>query len=110
MKLRTMAFAGIGEAIHQVRELARYGKSNDEQLAAIIRTVLVTDPQQPQDVYDEMDLSEGYQVIIDQLGDGQRKDVDLTRSVSYTHLRAHETELHLVCRLVDSSIDSSSFG
>ncbi|WP_460381819.1 replication initiation protein, partial [Staphylococcus aureus] len=28
------------------------------------------------------------------------KEVDPTESVSYTHLRAHETTLHLVCRLL----------
>ena len=26
--------------------------------------------------------------------------VDFSNSVSYTHLRAHETSLHLVCRLL----------
>ena len=37
----------------------------------------------------------GFRIVIDRHGDVQRID-----TVSYTHLRAHETELDLVCRLL----------
>src|SRR5678815_2682667 len=30
----------------------------------------------------------------------ENKDHDVTKAVSYTHLRAHETPEHLVCRLL----------
>ncbi|MBY5991696.1 high frequency lysogenization protein HflD [Ferrimonas balearica] len=76
-----MAFAGICLAVHQVRELSRHGRVDDELLASTLETVLITDPEQPADVYAHCDLRPGYQTLSDQLGDGGRKDVDLTRYV-----------------------------
>ncbi|GAA4903745.1 high frequency lysogenization protein HflD [Ferrimonas pelagia] len=78
-RLRIMAFAGICQAVHQVREIARHGQSDTDMLKGSVQSILVTDPQSPEEVFADSDLSEGYQVIVDQLGDSQRKDVDLTR-------------------------------
>ncbi len=79
LQQRTLAFAGICQAIHQVREIARHGRVDEAMLEATVASILNTDPEQPQDVYGDSSLEQGYRVIIDQLGDGQRKDVDLTR-------------------------------
>ncbi|WP_298440286.1 high frequency lysogenization protein HflD [uncultured Ferrimonas sp.] len=79
IELRTMAFAGICQAIHQVRNIARYGSAEESDVRDCINTILVTDPDHPREVYAQGSLEDGYQVVIDQLGDNARKDVDLTR-------------------------------
>ncbi|MBY5920317.1 high frequency lysogenization protein HflD [Ferrimonas balearica] len=76
-----MAFAGLCLAVHQVRELSRFGRVDEELLGATLNTVLVTDPDSAEDVYQGCDLRLGYQTLVDQLGDGNKKDVDLTRYV-----------------------------
>ncbi|QIZ76671.1 high frequency lysogenization protein HflD [Ferrimonas lipolytica] len=81
LELRTMAFAGICQAIDQVRNIARYGsaEADDDAVRGSINSIIVTDPDRPQDVFGDTDLSNGYDVIVEQLGDGAKKDVDLTR-------------------------------
>ena len=67
---RTMAFAGILQAIGQVQYLARHGDSDKEALAATLNTILVTEPESTADVYqDKSILHKGYQLIQNQLGD-----------------------------------------
>ncbi|MGI2176789.1 high frequency lysogenization protein HflD [Shewanella frigidimarina] len=77
---RTMAFAGILQAIGQIQYLARHGESDKEALAATLNTILVTEPESTADVYqDKAILNKGYQLIQNQLGDGKSKDVETTR-------------------------------
>ncbi|SHG83676.1 high frequency lysogenization protein HflD [Ferrimonas marina] len=79
IELRTMAFAGICQAIDQVRDIARHGHVEEEMLRGSVQSILVTDPETPDQVFADVDLTTGYQVVVEQLGDGSRKDVDLTR-------------------------------
>ncbi|WP_336244780.1 high frequency lysogenization protein HflD [Shewanella sp. SG41-4] len=77
---RTMAFAGILQAIGQVQYLARHGESDKEALAATLNTILVTEPESTAEIYqDKAILDNGYQLIQNQLGDGSNKDVETTR-------------------------------
>lgn len=77
---RTMAFAGILQAIWQVQYIARHGESDEQALAASLNTILVTNPDGITDVYPDKDLlDKGYQLIQNQLGDGSNKDVETTR-------------------------------
>jgi high frequency lysogenization protein len=77
---RTMAFAGILQAIGQVQYLARHGESDKDALAATLNTILVTEPESTVEVYqDKAILDNGYQLIQNQLGDGSNKDVETTR-------------------------------
>lgn len=77
---RTMAFAGILQAIAQVQYLARHGESDADELAASLHTILVTNPDTPADVYqDKAALHKGYQLVLNQLGDNGQKDVETTR-------------------------------
>ncbi|ABV36491.1 protein of unknown function DUF489 [Shewanella sediminis HAW-EB3] len=77
---RTMAFAGILQAVAQVQHIARHGNSDRDSLAACLNTVLVTNPDTTSDVYaDKVALNKGYQLIINQLGDAKDKDVEVTR-------------------------------
>lgn len=77
---RTMAFAGIFQALTQVQHIARSGNSDSLALAASLNTIIVTTPETTADVYqDKQSLNRGYQVILNQLGDEKNKDVELTR-------------------------------
>jgi|TARA_R110002167_G_scaffold188380_4_gene390237 high frequency lysogenization protein len=77
---RTMAFAGILQAIGQVQYLARHGESDKDALAATLNTILVTEPESTAEIYqDKAILDNGYQLIQNQLGDGSNKDVETTR-------------------------------
>ncbi|GGI88943.1 high frequency lysogenization protein HflD [Shewanella gelidii] len=77
---RTMAFAGILQAIMQVQLQARNGESDLDTLAASLHSILVTNPESPKDVYGESpDLKLGYEAIMNQLGDSRKKDVEVTR-------------------------------
>ncbi|MGI2121390.1 high frequency lysogenization protein HflD [Shewanella baltica] len=77
---RTMAFAGILQAIAQVQHLARHGELDNAELAASLNTILVTNPDNTPDVYqDKIVLQKGYKLILNQLGDSSQKDVEITR-------------------------------
>lgn len=77
---RTMAFAGILQAIGQVQYIARHGESDSEALGASLNTILVTNPESTADVYqDKAILDAGYKLILNQLGDSSSKDVEVTR-------------------------------
>lgn len=77
---RTMAFAGILQAIAQVQYLARHGELDNTELAASLNTILVTNPDNTDDVYpDKIVLQKGYKLILNQLGDSSQKDVEITR-------------------------------
>ncbi|QLE85830.1 MULTISPECIES: high frequency lysogenization protein HflD [Shewanella] len=77
---RTMAFAGILQAIAQVQYVARHGRTDTDQLAAALSSILVTNPDNTTDVYaDKVALNKGYQMIVNQLGDDKSKDVEVTR-------------------------------
>jgi len=77
---RTMAFAGILQAIGQVQKVARHGQADDEMLGACLGTIMVTNPDSTADVYqDKVALNRGYQLVLNQLGDDKQKDVEVTR-------------------------------
>ncbi len=77
---RAMAFAGILQAIMQVQRLARHGDSDSQQLKASLESILITNPESTEEVYgSQAALRTGYEAILNQLGDGSQKDVEITR-------------------------------
>lgn len=75
-----MALAGTLQAIAQVQHLARHGETDRSQLAATLKSIIITDPQNITEVYPEQALlQQGYNMIVDQLGDTKQKDVEITR-------------------------------
>lgn len=80
--IRTMAFAAICQAAHLVQQVSRTGTCDDESLRQTLTGILVTDPESPQDVFEEANLKEGYKAIVEQLGHGSSpKNAELTRYV-----------------------------
>ena len=77
---RTMALAATLQAVAQVQYIARHGETDNEQLAAALNTIMVTDPDSIDDIYpDKKVLANGYRWVINQLGDNHQKDVEITR-------------------------------
>ena len=62
---RTMAFAGILQAIGQVQKVARHGQADEQMLGACLNTIMVTNPDSTADVYsDKTALNRGYQLVV----------------------------------------------
>ena len=79
---RTMAFAGICQAVKLIQEIARDGEINDSELEQSLKSIMVTDPQQARDVYGSCaSLEKGYHVLVQQLAEKQQKDPELTRYI-----------------------------
>ncbi|MCH1918907.1 high frequency lysogenization protein HflD [Shewanella sp. A3A] len=77
---RTMALAATLQAIAQVQYIARHGETDEQQLAAALNTILVTEPDSIDDIYpDKQVLANGFRWVLNQLGDSQQKDVEVTR-------------------------------
>ncbi|KFZ38639.1 lysogenization regulator [Shewanella mangrovi] len=77
---RTMALAATLQAIAQVQYIARHGETDEQQLAAALNSVLVTNPESIDDIYpNKQVLANGFRWVINQLGDNHQKDVEITR-------------------------------
>ncbi|MFI3247155.1 MAG: high frequency lysogenization protein HflD [Ferrimonas sp.] len=81
LEQRTMAFAGICQAVHQVRNIARYGSGDEEEIRTCLSAIIVTDPERPEAVFAAGSLGDGYDIFVEQFGDKGRKDVDITRYI-----------------------------
>ncbi|QSX32199.1 high frequency lysogenization protein HflD [Shewanella avicenniae] len=77
---RTMALAATLQAIAQVQYIARHGETDEAQLAAALKSVLVTEPDSIDDIYpNKQVMANGFRWVINQLGDNHQKDVEITR-------------------------------
>ncbi|MGL4887110.1 MAG: high frequency lysogenization protein HflD [Aeromonas veronii] len=81
---RTMAFAGICQAAYLVQKVARDGSCDEAALRESLSSILVTNPSQPLEVFNNTHLAirDGYRALVEQLGaDGSQKNAELTRYV-----------------------------
>ncbi|HIF9076812.1 TPA: high frequency lysogenization protein HflD [Photobacterium damselae] len=71
---RTIAFAGICQAVKLVQQVAQTGRCDNEMLTATLESILVTDPANTLSVYhsDEANLRIGLEALV--------KDIDNTSS------------------------------
>ena len=81
LETQIYALAGLCQAAKLVQKVARSTDSQQAQLEIILNSVINLNPATPLDIYggDLTNLREGLQLIIDQLGDTPKKDVELTR-------------------------------
>jgi len=79
-----LALAGVCQAVALVQSLARRGVADDEALEASLSSILVTDPENPQQVFGKLsNLQIGYKTLYSQLSDKQaNKDTELTRYIA----------------------------
>ncbi len=80
---RTLALAGIYQAVILVKEVATTGNVADAQLSSILETLFRFDANQVMDVYaDTFTIKKGLTALHEQLsGSKQKMDMDITRYV-----------------------------
>lgn len=76
-----IGLAGLCQAVSLLQNLARHNKLEPELYQTTLASVANLNPESPLAVYgdDLANLRPGLQLIIDQLGDKPKKDVELTR-------------------------------
>ena len=79
-----LALAGVAQAAALVQQIARKGTANDEYVEASLSSILVTEPETPQQVFGKLsNLSLGYNTLVAQLSDKQAtKDTEITRYIA----------------------------
>ncbi|WP_133407121.1 high frequency lysogenization protein HflD [Parashewanella tropica] len=76
---QAIAFAGILYALKQVQQVARTDEYDTESVEASLNTLLVTDPDNILDIYQDRSIViDGSKAIVDQL-ESDKKDMELTR-------------------------------
>jgi len=79
-----LALAGVCQSAALVQSLARRGNADEEAIEASLSSILVTDPENPQQVFGKLsNLNVGYKTLYSQLSDKQAtKDTELTRYIA----------------------------
>ncbi len=79
-----LALAGVCQAAALVKQLARKGNVNEVAFEASLSSILVTDPDSPQQVFGSLsNLKLGYQTLVSQLSDkSNAKDTEITRYIA----------------------------
>lgn len=83
LSTQIIALAGLCQAVKLVQSFARAKPCDAQQLTRCLSTIVNLNPDTPLDVYGgELHyLEEGLQLIKEQLGEGPKKDVELTRYI-----------------------------
>jgi high frequency lysogenization protein len=77
---RTIALAGIFQNCHQVQQLASTGKPDPYYLDIAINAILNTQPKQTLDIFQGVSgINDGLQIIQQQLGNSDKRNIELTR-------------------------------
>ena len=87
---KTLALAGIFQATALVKDIATRGQVDLHDFEATIRSLFVTDPQNVDEVYGQVEyLRTGILTLMEQLGDQKgKRDLDIARYViSLLHLQ-----------------------
>jgi len=81
---RHIALAGVCQAAALVQSIARKGSADTQAIEASISSILVTTPDNPQQVYGSLpNLSVGFSTLVAQLDNESRhKDAEITRYVA----------------------------
>ena len=78
---RTLALAGVFQAVQLVQRAARFGSANGLHYTRCLQTVFVLDPDTAESVYGGLDgVERGLKLLRDQLGsDVRSRDIELTK-------------------------------
>lgn len=81
---RQLALAGVCQAAALVQSVARTGSADADAIEASISSILVTSPENPQQVYGSLpNLKIGFVTLLAQLdGESRHKDAEITRYVA----------------------------
>lgn len=83
LSTQIIALAGLCQALQKVQQVARHNNVDQQELAQVLTSVAVINPETPLDIYGGQleNLVAGLTLVADQLGDKPQKDVELTRYV-----------------------------
>ncbi|MBU2969739.1 high frequency lysogenization protein HflD [Pseudoalteromonas sp. C2R02] len=77
-----MALAAMCQAAHMVQKVAQGKSVNTYDLEMMLSSLVVTDPNSPEEIYrSQGDLKTGYQLVVQQLDSGPQKSVELVKYV-----------------------------
>lgn len=81
LQTQIIALAAMCQAAKLVQSIARSSESQQAQLEIILGSVVNLTPATPLDIYggELSNLRQGLELLIEQLGDKPKKDVELTR-------------------------------
>lgn len=80
-KYQVMALAAMCQITKAVQKVAQTGSITDYEMQQLLSGILVTNPDTPSDVFRDMDLRQGYQLVVEQLESGQNKSIELVKYV-----------------------------
>lgn len=80
-KNQVMALAAMCQITKAVQKVAQTGSITDYEMQQLLSGILVTNPDAPSDVFRDMDLRQGYQLVVEQLDPGQNKSIELVKYV-----------------------------
>lgn len=85
---RTMALAGVFQAVQLVQRTARFGSPSGPSYAPCINTIFITDPESAAAVYGGVHgIGRGLKILRDQLNNQTARDMELTKyAVQLLHL------------------------
>jgi high frequency lysogenization protein len=79
---QVMALAALCQITKLVQKTAKYGQFNANDVESFLRSIVITNPNSPEDVYeDHFALKQGYKTLVDQLSADGSKDVELVKYV-----------------------------
>lgn len=82
MQYQVMALAAMCQAAHMVQKVAQGKSVNTYDLEMMLSSLVVTDPNSPEEIYrSQADLKTGYQLVVQQLDSGPQKSVELVKYV-----------------------------
>jgi high frequency lysogenization protein len=82
MQNQVMALAAMCQAAQMVQQVAQGKTVNSLDLEMLLSSLVVTDPNSPEEIYrSQADLKVGYQLVVQQLDSGPKKSVELVKYV-----------------------------
>lgn len=80
---QTLALAALCQAVRLVQQIARGDEIDAAQLRCCLQSVVVQEAQEPLEIFGSQlqNVASGYQILMAQLSDQPKKDLELTRYV-----------------------------
>ena len=105
---QTLTLAAICQVSHSVQRLSRHGQINDDDLTVLLKSIIVTSPENTLEVYgdDYANVKIGLETLISHLGNNaKQKDPEVTRYVVSLlslerRLNKNSTKLQELCERI----------
>lgn len=81
--IQTLALAALCQAVRLVQQIARGDEVDNSQLRCSLQSIVVQEAAEPLDIFGSQlhNVASGYQILLAQLSDQPKKDLELTRYV-----------------------------